>query len=288
MLRVIVAIVCLAMATSCSAPEAEVPVAAAVQPAVQPQIPDPPRLTIDTPIDSTPEPLRGGLMKEAVVKVAAEYRADWMLQPNEGSEHLLGELESIYAQGKPNLTYYELVKQGLQNTREDFLNRAEVAKTSAEILYRAQVQSERQRAINRLVREQEVVAERRAAAEQAAFQAQLDARARSQAAYASAANNQQYAQQQYREPVQRRTPANASRFDPENVGWDSRRGYTNPRYSSRDRSEQDAGANQVQTGPKRFQDQNGRWYEQPPGSTFARDERTGKQCFVNGAFVHCK
>ena len=35
-------------------------------------------------------------------------------------------------------------------------------------------------------------------------------------------------------------------------------------------------------------DQNGRTYTQPPGSTFATDNATGKQCFVNGAFVHCK
>ena len=91
--------------------------------------PDPPAPTINIPIDSTPEPLRGAL-KGAVVKVAADYRAEWMLQPHEWSEHLLGELELIYAQGEPNLTYYELVKQGFQNAREDFLNREPILRHS--------------------------------------------------------------------------------------------------------------------------------------------------------------
>lgn len=283
MLRVMVAIICLVTASSCSAPDAGPPVGAAVQPVTQPRPPEPTRLTINSPIDSTPEPLRGDLLKEAVVKVATEYHADWMLQPNEGSEHLLGQLELIYAQGRPNLTFYDLVKQGFQNTREDFLNRAEVARTSAEILYRAQVQADRQREIDRLLREQERLAERLVATEQATFRAQAEARARTEAAYASAAADRQYAQQ-YPEPVERGTPVNPSRFDPENVGFDSRRGYTAPRYASRDRSES---ATQVQTAPRRFQDQFGNWYEQPPGSGFARNERTGQQCIVNGATVQC-
>jgi hypothetical protein len=40
--------------------------------------------------------------------------------------------------------------------------------------------------------------------------------------------------------------------------------------------------------PSTITDQNGRTYTQPPGSAFATDNATGKQCFVNGAFVHCK
>ena len=39
--------------------------------------------------------------------------------------------------------------------------------------------------------------------------------------------------------------------------------------------------------PKQVQDQHGNTYTQPPGSVFAQDNKTGKQCFVNGAFIHC-
>lgn len=42
------------------------------------------------------------------------------------------------------------------------------------------------------------------------------------------------------------------------------------------------------TEPKRIQDQYGNGYSQPPGSTFATDEKTGKMCFVNGAFIECR
>lgn len=39
--------------------------------------------------------------------------------------------------------------------------------------------------------------------------------------------------------------------------------------------------------PRQLRDQRGNTYTQPNGSAFARDSKTGKQCFVNGAFVHC-
>lgn len=39
--------------------------------------------------------------------------------------------------------------------------------------------------------------------------------------------------------------------------------------------------------PQRIQDQYGNFYQQPPGSTFVTDEKTGKQCFKNGDFIHC-
>lgn len=39
--------------------------------------------------------------------------------------------------------------------------------------------------------------------------------------------------------------------------------------------------------PSTLTDQNGRSYTQPPGSGFATDNQTGKQCFVNGVFIHC-
>lgn len=35
-------------------------------------------------------------------------------------------------------------------------------------------------------------------------------------------------------------------------------------------------------------DQYGNRYQQPQGSVFVTDERTGKQCFRNGEFLHCE
>ena len=284
MKRILSASICLVMLASCSN-ETAPPAAAALAPVAQQAPPEPAQPTIDTPIEATPEPVREALLQEAIDKVAAEYQAEWMLQPTQGSAHLLGQISAIYGQNKPGLTFYMLVKQAFQNTREDFLNRAEVAKTSAEILYRAQVQAAQERAINRVLRQRQQLALQREAAEQAALNAQLRSQMRAEADYANEVRSQKYAQQQANQ--QRQMLTNASRFDPENVGFDSRRGYISPSYRSGERSSGDT-ATQVQTGPRRFQDQTGRTYEQPPGSAFARDERTGKQCFVNGAFVHCK
>lgn len=285
MKRIISAFVCLVALAACSN-QTSPPVEAAAAPVAQQAPPEPGPPTIDTSIEATPEPVREALLQEAINKVAAEYQAEWMLQPTQGSTHLFGQISAIYGQNKPGLTFYTLVKQAFQNTREDFLNRAEVARTSAEILYRAQVEAAQERAISRVLRQRHQIAEQRAAAEQAAFNAQLQSQMQAEADYANAARSQQYAQQEARQQAQRQVPTNASRFDPENVGFDSRRGYTSPKYGSGRRSSDDT-ATQVQTGPRRFQDQTGRWYEQPPGSAFARDERTGKQCFVNGAFVNC-
>ncbi|MFA5899716.1 MAG: DUF4124 domain-containing protein [Hyphomicrobium sp.] len=36
-----------------------------------------------------------------------------------------------------------------------------------------------------------------------------------------------------------------------------------------------------------LRDQHLNKYTQPPSSTFATDNKTGKQCFVNGGFIHC-
>lgn len=285
MKRIISASVCLVMLAACSN-ETAPPAAAASTPVAQQAPPEPVHPTIDTPIDSTPEPVREALLQEAINKVAAEYQAEWMLQPTQGSTHLFGQISAIYGQNKPGLTFYALVKRAFQNTREDFLNRAEVARTSAEILYRAQAEAAQERALSRVLRQRQQLAQQRAAAEQAAFNAQLQSQMQAEADYANAVRSQQYAQQQAGQQAQRQMPTNASRFDPENVGFDSRRGYTSPKYNSGRRSSDDTAA-QVQTGPRRFQDQTGRWYEQQPGSAFARDERTGKQCFVNGAFVNC-
>jgi len=44
----------------------------------------------------------------------------------------------------------------------------------------------------------------------------------------------------------------------------------------------------VVTQPIHVRDQYGNGYTQPPGSAFATDDKTGKQCFVYGAFVDCK
>lgn len=43
----------------------------------------------------------------------------------------------------------------------------------------------------------------------------------------------------------------------------------------------------AETAPSQLRDQHGNTYTRPPGSAFARDDKTGKQCFVNGAFIKC-
>jgi hypothetical protein len=83
-------------------------------------------------------------------------------------------------------------------------------------------------------------------------------------------------------------PLNPSRLDPAR-GWSGSRGYVPLRCGDPDEPASDRA---VRTGPgitepRRIQDQTGNWYTQPPGSSFARDERTGRQCFVFGDFVRC-
>lgn len=84
-------------------------------------------------------------------------------------------------------------------------------------------------------------------------------------------------------------PLNASSFDPSR-GWSRSSGYVPLRCGSANRQ---AFSTTTRTGPgitepKRIQDQHGNFYNQPPGSAFATDEKTGKQCFVYGNFVDCK
>lgn len=43
----------------------------------------------------------------------------------------------------------------------------------------------------------------------------------------------------------------------------------------------------IETTPTVIQDYQGNQYIKPPGSSFVTDPKTGKQCFVNGAFIHC-
>jgi len=82
-------------------------------------------------------------------------------------------------------------------------------------------------------------------------------------------------------------PSNPSRYDPENVGFSSSRGYEPLRYRSSTTTTTAPRTGPGYTEPKRIRDQYGNFYSQPPGSSFARDEKTGKQCFVNGAFIQC-
>lgn len=83
-------------------------------------------------------------------------------------------------------------------------------------------------------------------------------------------------------------PLNASRADPTR-GWSAYRGYVPLRCGT----PRGSGATvRTRTGPgftepRRFQDQHGNWFMQPPGSTFATEEATGRQCFVYGNFVQC-
>ena len=285
MVRAGLAVGCLALA-ACNGPEPGAHPESRVSPvAVQAPVPEP-TPTIDALIDSVPAEKREVLLQAAVAKVADEYRADWMLTETAGSQAMWQHAVKIYESGRTGLTFHGLIKEAFQVTREDFLNRAEVAKTSADALARAQVEAARNRQISRMLREQEILVERERAAQQAALEAQAKAAARADAAYADAVYQQQVQQARQAEQAYQRSramPVNPSRFDPENVGFDSRHGYTAARYGSRDR---DRGTRE-QTAPRRFQDQYGNWYEQPPGSGFARDERTGEQCVVSGATVQC-
>jgi|GEM_PF-6796842 len=286
MSRIFITLVCVIAVAACSQSE-PAPESAPLAAPVATQAPAPkPAPTTDTLIDSIPAGERDALLQAAVERVAAEYRADWMLGDTAGNLAMWQHAVAIYQSGKQGLTFYSLIKESFQITREDFLNRAEVARTSADILARAQADASRNRQISRMLREQELMMERQQAARQAAYESRLQAHAQAEAAYANAAYEQQRAQRAYQEQQQRPMPVNPSRFDPENVGFDPSKGYTSPRYSSSGRSS-DGNATNVQTGPRRFQDQNGNWYEQQPGSGFARNERTGQQCFMNGSFVHC-
>ena len=286
MSRIFITLVCVIAVAACSQSE-PAPESAPLAAPVATQAPAPkPAPTTDTLIDSIPAGERDALLQAAVERVAAEYRADWMLGDTAGNLAMWQHAVAIYQSGKQGLTFYSLIKESFQITREDFLNRAEVARTSADMLARAQADASRNRQISRMLREQELMMERQQAARQAAYESRLQAHAQAEAAYANAAYEQQRAQRAYQEQQQRPMPVNPSRFDPENVGFDPSKGYTSPRYSSSGRSGS-GNATQVQTGPRRFQDQNGNWYEQQPGSGFARNERTGQQCFMNGSFVHC-
>lgn len=199
---------------------------------------------------------------------------------------------AIFNSGKQGLTFQSLIKEAYQSTREDFLNRAEVAKTTADMLARAEVEAARSRQINRMLREQQMFVQKRQAEQQAAYEAQMQAavQAESQSETIYVSEPRQYSRRSVAEPATR-SVVNPSRFDPEKVGWDPRKGYTSARYS-RDSSERTGTESDLtgsqQTGPTRFQDQNGNWYQQPPGSSFARNERTGQQCFVFGNNVKCK
>jgi hypothetical protein len=85
-------------------------------------------------------------------------------------------------------------------------------------------------------------------------------------------------------------PLNASRSDPTR-GWSGPKGYVPLRCGPADASSEPSRvAPSVRVGPgytepRRFQDQHGHWYSQPPGSNFATEERTGRQCIVNGAII---
>lgn len=138
-------------------------------------------------------------------------------------------------------------------------------------------------------------------------QADIDAAiARSRAEeYAKREQELQYAEQaayqQPRAPLQRQeaiaasgpcppgqVPLNASRADPSR-GWSNSQGYVPLRCglpSGRTNTQVTRTGPGI-TEPRRIQDQNGNWYNQPPGSSFATDEKTGKQCFVYGNFVKC-
>lgn len=83
-------------------------------------------------------------------------------------------------------------------------------------------------------------------------------------------------------------PLNPSKVDPSR-GWSKSKGYVPLRCGTPGTRANDRA---VRTGPgisepRRIQDQYGNWYTQQPGSSFATDEKTGKQCFVYGDFVRC-
>lgn len=81
-------------------------------------------------------------------------------------------------------------------------------------------------------------------------------------------------------------PLNASRSDPSR-GWSSSKGYVPLRCGSTDRQ---ASSRATRTGPgytepRQIFDQYGNLYLQPPGSGFATDTKTGKQCVISGNVI---
>ncbi|ODU42498.1 DUF4124 domain-containing protein [uncultured Aquimonas sp.] len=83
-----------------------------------------------------------------------------------------------------------------------------------------------------------------------------------------------------------KVPLNASSMDP-SQGWSSGKGYVPLRCGNPNawRDDPPPPPPPQRSGPQRFQDQHGNWYSQPPGSGFARDERTGRQCQMSGKVI---
>lgn len=88
-------------------------------------------------------------------------------------------------------------------------------------------------------------------------------------------------------PAPSAPPLNASRFDPERVGFSGSRGYESLRHRS-----SNANTTAIRTGPgytepSRVQDQYGNGYIRPPGSAVVIDEKTGRPCLAVGGTIRC-
>ena len=85
-------------------------------------------------------------------------------------------------------------------------------------------------------------------------------------------------------------PANQSRHNV-NEGFSSSKGYTtlkcvDPREQAKWPRAITANTDDPES-TRRLRDDQGNTYTLPPGSSYATDDRTGKQCFVFGAFIKC-
>ena len=61
----------------------------------------------------------------------------------------------------------------------------------------------------------------------------------------------------------------------------------NRRAFRSDRSAESRPVRPVDNAPRQLHDYQGNYYMQPPGSSFATDLKTGKQCLVNGSVIDC-
>lgn len=99
----------------------------------------------------------------------------------------------------------------------------------------------------------------------------------------------------YAREVERRSPSSGgshqaqpsvSNFEREETARLSQISSAKKRSSKVDRPRADP-RHRIETTPTLIQDYQGNQYLKPPGSTIVMDQKTGKQCFINGAFIHC-
>lgn len=179
-------------------------------------------------------------------------------------------LAAVFQEAKGQISYVETLNRAKARVapsggyvdRAEALHRAEMGVNTARAAYAAQTEaSHREQVFQQEQRGAEANLRVRRQAQEAAYQAERRATEAESRARTQALIEETYA----------RPPAPADYYGSRRERDSERRHRVDP----------------PNTAPRQFQDYNGNTYTQPHGSTFATDNRTGKQCFVNGDFVHC-